>query len=125
MATLLGRTMTRARGVVAMMSISHMQRVEARLDACLWYLADRFGRVTAEGVVLPLPLTHMAPGPLGGGERAAGSHGLGGVGGRGRWVPTALGERAERGRVRRLPDGAYLLVGEPPAGEPPAMRPRQ
>ncbi|MFL5836257.1 MAG: helix-turn-helix domain-containing protein [Solirubrobacteraceae bacterium] len=106
MATLLGRTMTRARGVVAMMSISHMHRVEARLEACLWYLADRFGRVTAEGVVLPLPLTHMALGRLVGAQRPS--------------VTTALGELAEQGRVRRLPDGAYLLVGEPPA-----MRPRQ
>jgi CRP/FNR family cyclic AMP-dependent transcriptional regulator len=105
-ATLLGRTMTRARGVVAMMSISHMQRVEARLEACLWYLADRFGRVTAEGVVLPLPLTHMALGRLVGAQRPS--------------VTTALGELAEQGRVRRLPDGAYLLVGEPPT-----MRRRQ
>jgi len=106
MATFLGRTVTRARGVVAMMSISHMHRVEARLEACLWYLADRFGRVTAEGIVLPLPLTHMALGRLVGAQRPS--------------VTTALGELAEQGRVRRLPDGAYLLVGEPPA-----MRPRQ
>jgi CRP/FNR family transcriptional regulator, cyclic AMP receptor protein len=106
MATLLGRTMTRARGVVAMMSISHLQRVEARLEACLWYLADRFGRVTAEGVVLPLPLTHRALGRLVGAQRPS--------------VTTALGDLAEQGRVRRLPDGAYLLTGEPPA-----MRPRQ
>jgi CRP/FNR family transcriptional regulator, cyclic AMP receptor protein len=101
MAKLLGRTMARARGLVALMSISHMHRVDARLEACLWYLADRFGRVTAEGVVLPLPLTHMALGRLVGAQRPS--------------VTTALGELAAQGRVRRLPDGTYLLVGESPA----------
>jgi CRP/FNR family transcriptional regulator, cyclic AMP receptor protein len=107
MASLLGRTMARARGLVALMSISHLQRVETRLEACLWYLADRFGRVTAEGVVVALPLTHMTLGRLVGAQRPS--------------VTTALGELAEHGRVRRLPDGAYLLMGEPPAmGSRPA-----
>src|SRR3954454_7629545 len=100
MATLLGRTMTRARWVVAMMSISHMHRVEARLEACLWYLADRFGRVTAEGVVLPLPLTHLTLARLVGAQRPS--------------VTTALGELAEQGRVMRRADGTYLLRGDPP-----------
>jgi CRP-like cAMP-binding protein len=104
MGILLGRTMARARGLVALMAISHMHRVDARLEACLWYLADRFGRVTSEGVVLPLPLTHNALGRLVGAQRPS--------------VTTALGELAARKRVRRLPDGSYLL-----AGEPPAMRP--
>jgi CRP/FNR family transcriptional regulator, cyclic AMP receptor protein len=100
LAVLLERTVARARGVVALMSISHMTRIEARIEVCLWYLADRFGRVTSEGVSLPLPLTHLTLARLVGAQRPS--------------VTTALGELAQRGRVVRREDGTYLLPGEPP-----------
>jgi CRP-like cAMP-binding protein len=100
MAALLARTTARSRGLVALMSISHLTRIEARVHVCLWYLADRFGRVTSEGVVLPLPLTHMTVARLVGAQRPS--------------VTTALGELAEQGRVARRPDGTYLLLGDPP-----------
>jgi CRP/FNR family cyclic AMP-dependent transcriptional regulator len=103
MAALLGRTTARARGLVALMSISHLTRIEARVHVCLWYLADRFGRVTSEGVVLPLPLTHLTLARLVGAQRPS--------------VTTALGELADHGRVARRPDGTYLLLGEPPAAD--------
>jgi CRP-like cAMP-binding protein len=100
MAALLARTTARARGLVALMSISHLTRVETRVHVCLWYLADRFGRVTSEGVVLPLPLTHLTLARLVGAQRPS--------------VTTALGELAEQGRVARRSDGTYLLLGDPP-----------
>ena len=103
MAALLARTTARARSLVALMSISHLTRIEARVHVCLWYLADRFGRVTSEGVVLPLPLTHLTVARLVGAQRPS--------------VTTALGELAEQGRVSRRSDGTYLLLGEPPTGE--------
>jgi CRP/FNR family transcriptional regulator, cyclic AMP receptor protein len=98
---LLSRSVTRARGVVAIMSISHLSGIENRIEACLWHLADRFGRVTPEGVLVPLPLTHLTLARLVGAHRPS--------------VTTALGTLAAQGRVVRQPGGAYLLPGEPPS----------
>jgi CRP/FNR family transcriptional regulator, cyclic AMP receptor protein len=35
------------------MAVSNLRRVDARLLVLLWYLADRWGRVTPNGVVVP------------------------------------------------------------------------
>ena len=40
------------------MAIINQARVNVRLLMLLWHLADRWGRVRSEGVVLPLHLTH-------------------------------------------------------------------
>jgi len=100
MGELLRRAAARSRGVVTLMSISHLSGIENRIEACLWYLADRFGRVTPEGVLVPLPLTHMTLARLVGAHRPS--------------VTTALGALADQGRVLRRAGGGYLLVGEPP-----------
>jgi hypothetical protein len=65
-----------------------------------WYLADRWGRVTPRGVTLPFSLTHAVLGGLVGARRPA--------------TTTALGELGSAGVVERLPDGAWLLHGDPP-----------
>ena len=39
---------------------AHLPRVEDRLLLTLWMLAERCGRVTPEGIVLPLSLSHAA-----------------------------------------------------------------
>jgi CRP/FNR family transcriptional regulator, cyclic AMP receptor protein len=98
---LLSRAAARARAAVALMSISHLSGIENRIEACLWHLADRFGRVTREGVLVPLPLTHLTLARLVGAHRPS--------------VTTALGTLAEQGRVLRRPGGGYLLPGEAPA----------
>jgi len=84
---------------------SHLTRVDARLELLFWGLADRWGRVGTEGVVLELPLTHQVLGRLVGAQRPS--------------VTTALSDLARRGLVERREDGAWLLRGDPP-GDPGA-----
>jgi CRP/FNR family transcriptional regulator, cyclic AMP receptor protein len=40
------------------MAIVHHPRVDTRLHMLFWHLAARWGRVTPDGTVLPLPVTH-------------------------------------------------------------------
>jgi CRP/FNR family transcriptional regulator, cyclic AMP receptor protein len=55
---LLGRSVSRSRHLLAHLAIAHHPRVDERLLMALWCLADRWGRVTPDGVVLGLNLTH-------------------------------------------------------------------
>ena len=48
----------RAHSLAISLAVSHLRRVDHRVLVMLWYLADRWGRVTAEGVLVPLRLTH-------------------------------------------------------------------
>jgi len=76
-------------------AIGKLRRVEDRVLALLWHLAERWGRVTTDGVVLPLSLTHETIGRLAGAERPT--------------VSLALTELARIGDVTRRPDGAFVL----------------
>ena len=76
-------------------AIGKLRRVEDRVLALLWHLAERWGRVTAEGVIVPLALTHETIGRLAGAERPT--------------VSLALTELAARGEVQRRGDGAFVL----------------
>lgn len=76
-------------------AIGKLRRVEDRVLALLWHLAERWGRVTPDGVVLPLLLTHETLGRLAGAERPT--------------VTLALGELARTGMVTRREDGSFLL----------------
>jgi CRP/FNR family transcriptional regulator, cyclic AMP receptor protein len=80
---------------------SHLTRVDARLELLFWGLADRWGRVGRDGVVLDLPLTHQVLGRLVGAQRPS--------------VTTALSDLARRGVIERREDGAWVLRGDPPA----------
>ena len=77
-------------------AISQLHRVDRRLLALFWHLAERWGRMTADGVVLPMTLSHRMLGQLIGARRPT--------------VPTALGELARRGDIRRCDDGTWLLT---------------
>ena len=90
-------------------AISQLTRVDRRLRALFWHLAERWGRVTGQGVIVPLALTHRVLGQLVGARRPT--------------VSTALAELAERGELIRRPDGAWLLQGDPPDAETLARRP--
>jgi len=79
---------------------SHLTRVDARLELLFWGLADRWGRVGPDGVVLELPLTHQVLGRLVGAQRPS--------------VTTALSDLARRGVIERRDDGAWILHGDPP-----------
>ena len=99
---LLARAIQRSRDLAFHMALSHMTRVDVRLQAFFWHLADRWGRVGPEGVVVPLRLTHRTIAALVGAQRPS--------------VTTALGTLADRRVLSRRDDGTWLLHGDPPAG---------
>ena len=102
---LMERSVQRARLLSFQMAIASVRRIDARLLLLFWRLADRWGRVTGDGIVVPLRLTHGWLASLVGAQRPS--------------VTTALGHLAGAGRIERLPDGSWLLRGDPPdLGEP-------
>jgi CRP-like cAMP-binding protein len=96
---LLFRSVRRSRTLGAMLAISHLVRIEDRVQTALWHLADRWGREQPEGLLVPLHLTHRSLGALIGARRPS--------------VTTALGALARQGAVTRAPEG-WLLHGDPP-----------
>ena len=100
-ASLVERAARRAERLVVMQAIAHLTRVDDRLLALLWCLAERWGRVA------PRRRRRLACG-----SRTARSPGM--VGARRPSVTTALGQLIARGEVERRPDGGWLLLGEPP-----------
>jgi CRP/FNR family transcriptional regulator, cyclic AMP receptor protein len=55
---LLGRALRRSRHLAVQMAIVHHPKVETRLKMLLWHLADRCGTVRADGIYVPIRLTH-------------------------------------------------------------------
>jgi hypothetical protein len=100
MEALLSRSVHRSRCLAFHMAISHLTRVDVRLRALFWFLADRWGRVSPEGIVVPLELTHATLAHLVGAQRPS--------------VTTALGQLAEQGKLTRRDGGGWLVHGEPP-----------
>jgi CRP/FNR family cyclic AMP-dependent transcriptional regulator len=84
-------------------AISQLTRVDRRLMALFWHLAERWGRVSGDGVLVPLALTHRILGQLVGARRPT--------------VSTALSELANREELIRRPDGSWLLRDDPPDAE--------
>src|SRR3954453_808844 len=56
---LFNRGTRRAHHLAVALAISHHNRVEDRLLLTLWHLAERWGKVTPEGILVPLPLSHQ------------------------------------------------------------------
>jgi CRP/FNR family transcriptional regulator, cyclic AMP receptor protein len=90
----------RAHSLAITLAVSNLRRVDVRLLVLLWHLADRWGRVTPDGVVIPLKLTHETLARLVGAQRPS--------------VTTALRQLEDEGRLRRTADRAWLLQGDPP-----------
>src|SRR3954447_16643312 len=113
--TLLARSGARAYRLGRMQAIAQLPRVDGRVLALLWHLAERLGRVGPDGVLLPLPLTHETLGRLVGARRPT--------------VSLALKDLATQGLVIRRDDGAWQLsrampdlATRPAAGERRARR---
>jgi CRP/FNR family transcriptional regulator, cyclic AMP receptor protein len=104
-AALLERCAWRARRLAVLQAISHLNRVDRRLLTLLWHLAERWGRVTRDGIVVPLALSHSALGQLVGARRPT--------------VSTALAKLTRGGDVARGEAGTWLLTGRP-VGAPDA-----
>ena len=97
---LFNRGTRRAHHLAVALAIAHHQRIGDRLLLSLWHLAERWGRVTPDGIVVPLPLGHQRLADLVGASRQS--------------VTTALGELRRDGLLSRRDSGEWVLHGEPP-----------
>jgi CRP-like cAMP-binding protein len=100
LASLLERASRRAERLVVMQAIAHLTRVDDRLMALMWCLAERWGRVAPSGVLVSLRLPHRTLAGMIGARRPS--------------VTTALGQLMARGELERRPDGGWILRGAPP-----------
>ena len=98
-AAIIDRVNERALRLAVTQAISQLNRVDRRLLALFWHLAERWGRMTPDGVALPMTLSHRMLGQLIGARRPT--------------VSTALSELAKEGEVQRRDDGTWLLTGAP------------
>ncbi len=96
------RQTIRQRRLLFQLTAMSMNSVEDRLLYEFWHLADRWGRMTAEGVLLPLPLSHRDLADLAGARRPS--------------ITAALTSLRRRDLVLPMESrGLWLLRGEPPA----------
>jgi CRP/FNR family cyclic AMP-dependent transcriptional regulator len=94
-AVIQGRLTVQGERQAVQLAIARLPRVEQRVLAVLWTLAERWGRVTPDGYVVPLRLTHESLGRMVGAQRPT--------------VSLALTELTEQGSVLRRQDGSWLL----------------
>ena len=100
MIELLSRTVQRSRSLAFHLAIAHVRHAELRLHMLVWHLADRWGRVTPDGVHVPLRLTHEIIAQLACMRRPTAS--------------SALNALCRAGELARCADGTWLLTGSPP-----------
>jgi CRP-like cAMP-binding protein len=94
---LLDRTSRRSRSQGILTAIAHLKRIDVRVLVLLWHLAERWGRVTPDGVVVPLRLTHQRLALLVGAQRPS--------------VTAALSRMTARGLLVRTPERGFVLTG--------------
>ena len=99
-ASLLDRAARRAERLVVLQAIAHLTRVDDRLLALLWCLAERWGRVAPDGVLVSLRLSHRTLAAMVGARRPS--------------VTTALGQLMARGEIERRAEGEWILLGNAP-----------
>lgn len=96
---LVRRAVQRSDMLAVNVAIHCLQHVELRLLALLWHLAGRFGRVTSQGTLVPLALSHRDLAELTGNKRPS--------------VSANLSKLAARGQISRRPDRTWLLHDPP------------
>lgn len=99
MTCLHARMVEQSQRLAAQLAISQLPRVEDRVMAMMWLLADSWGRVTPAGIRLPLSLSHETLGSLVGAQRPT--------------VTLALIKLAERNSLIKQ-NGDWLIL-EPPS----------
>jgi CRP/FNR family cyclic AMP-dependent transcriptional regulator len=105
---LIDRVNERAIRLATTQAISQVNRVDRRLLALFRHLAERWGRMTSDGVLVPLRLSHGMLGSLVGARRPT--------------VSAALGELTRGGALVRRPDGSWLVRGDGDLGYGAALR---
>jgi CRP-like cAMP-binding protein len=93
---LAARMMHRTRCATILAAIGHMKRVEDRLVVFFGHLAGEWGRVSPDGIVLPMPMAHALIADFVGAERPS--------------VTTSLGRLRECGLVTRRADRTWVLA---------------
>jgi CRP-like cAMP-binding protein len=88
--------------LTAQLAVCQLPRVDQRLMAMMWLLAESWGTVTPAGTSLPLSLTHDVLGALVGARRST--------------VTLALGELSDQGALIRQA-GGWLLVQAAPTSQ--------
>jgi hypothetical protein len=96
---LVGRAVGRSRSLAVNIAIVHQARVDTRLHMLMWFLAGRWGRVSPEGVLLPMRLTHAVLAELSAARRPT--------------VTSALSQLAKQDLVVPT-DTGWLLKGSAP-----------
>jgi CRP-like cAMP-binding protein len=99
-AALMQRLLVRSRILSMQSAINSIPRIEERLEITLWQLGYRFGRVTPEGILLDLPITHSQLAEIVSAQRPS--------------VTIALTRLREQGNVVLTERHRWLLRGEPP-----------
>ena len=94
-ARLLERAAARNQGLAFHLALVSVRRAEPRLLMLLSHLGQRWGRMTPEGIVLPLPLTHDLLAHLASMRRPT--------------ATAALHRLMDRGRLDRRADGCWVL----------------
>lgn len=94
-AELLQRTLRRSRAQSILLAVTQARRADVRLRVLFSHLADRWGRVTPAGIVLPLQLTHTVIAQLTGLRRPS--------------VSISLAELERSGEIVRLSKGAWRI----------------
>jgi CRP-like cAMP-binding protein len=96
---LIARATERSRSIGLHLAFAQARQADVRVLLLFWHLADRWGRVGANGTVVPVRLTHEMIGRLVGAHRPS--------------VTSALGELQRDGAITRQ-GGGWLLHGDPP-----------
>ncbi len=95
-----GRATRRSRRLALQLAIADLRRVDDRLMLFFWHMADRWGRVRPDGVVVPLPVTHDILAQIVCVQRPT--------------VTSGLRRLSESGQIQRLRDKTWLLSPQPP-----------
>jgi hypothetical protein len=88
------RAVRRSRALSLQLALGQVPRIEGRLLLLFWRLSERWGRMTPEGIIVPLRLTHETLAALVAARRPS--------------VTSALGRLAEAGLVERR-DGGWIV----------------
>ena len=99
---LIARALRRSLWLDAHLAILENPSVEVRTLLFLWHLADRWGRVSPDGIHVGVRVTHNTLGRLVRAQRPS--------------VTRAISRLTHRGALSRDHDGSWVLHGEAPAG---------
>ncbi len=99
-AALIQRCIERSRRLSLQSAVNALPRIEERVAVTLWELAYRFGRVTRDGIVVDLPISHSQLADIVAAQRPS--------------VSTAVIRLEDQGQISRTARRTWRLRGSPP-----------